>query len=292
MSFRIIHVEDSEVQHIVTERILEKGFEDKEDFAYLRVDTIAKAIELLDQGCLDVVLVDLGLPDSFGKESVVNIRKACPNTPIIVLTADDDLEMAKSCVRAGADAYLLKSSIKTLPLIVVMAIERWELKQEQKYLSDMYKSIVEESPDWIVRFSPSGIITFANASAILGMNEEPSTVIGKSIDNYLDSDQVHNHNESIGTISIYNPHIEGKDLWLNGHLIQWRKSGIFAANGRLIEIQAIGRDVTDQHYMMKRLVKDVKKLTVTHQEGTDNLLNNAMEQMQKTLRMLDQSELE
>ena len=290
MSFRIIHVEDSEVQRIITERILEKGFEDKEDFVYLRVDTIAKAIELLDQGCLDVVLVDLGLPDSFGKETVVSIRSVCPNTPIIVLTADDDLEMAKACVRAGADAYLLKTSIKTLPLIVIMAIERWELKQEQKRISDMYKSIVEDSPDWIVRFSPSGIITFANASAILGMNENAETVVGKSIDNYLDSDQVHNHNESIATITIHNPHIEGKDLWLNGHLIQWRKSGIFAANGKLIEVQAIGRDVTDQHYMMKRLVKDVKKLTVNHQNDADDLLNNAMDQMKKTLRMLDKSE--
>ena len=290
MSFRIIHVEDSEVQHIVTERILEKGFEDKEDFVYLRVDTIAKAIELLDQGCLDVVLVDLGLPDSFGKDSVVNIRKACPNTPIIVLTADDDLEMAKACVRAGADAYLLKGSIKTLPLIIVMAIERWELKQEQKRMSDMYKSIVEESPDWIVRFSPSGIITFANASAILGMNEDHSTVIGKSIDNYLDSDQVDTHNDSIATITIHNPHIEGKDLWLNGHLIQWRKSGIFSERGKLIEVQAIGRDVTDQHYMMKRLVKNVKQLTVDQQVGANNLLNEAVEQMRTTLRMLNNVE--
>lgn len=290
MSFRIIHIEDSEIQAIVTENILTKGLEDKEDFIYIRVSTLRKAIDLLDQGCLDIVLVDLGLPDSFGKESVENIRQVCPNTPIIVLTADDDLDMAKACVRAGADAYLLKSSIRTLPLIIVMAVERWELKQEQKHIADMYKSIVEDSPDWIVRFSPSGIITFANNSAILGMNENPDTVIGKSIDDYLDTDQVHTHNESIATVTIHNPHIEGKDMWLNGHLIQWRKSGIFDSRKKLIEIQAVGRDVTDQHYMMKRLVKDVKKLTTSHQQGTDDLLNNAMEQMKKTLRMLNEAE--
>lgn len=287
MSFRIIHIEDSEIQRILTQKVLEKTFGDKEDYYYTWTETLEKALNLLDEGCLDVILIDLGLPDTLTTNPIAPIKKKCPQTPIIVLTANDDVETAKECVRSGADAYLLKGNLSSLPLIVIMAVERWELRQEQKRISDMYKSIVEESPDWIVRFTPNGTITFANNSALIGMNENAESILGKQIDNYLDPNQKTGHEETISRISLEEPHVEGKDMWLNGHLIQWRKSGIFNSRGKLIEIQSIGKDVTDQHFMMQRLIKDVAKMTEDNVVNANRITDNAIETMKRTLKQLD-----
>lgn len=291
MSFRIIHVEDSPIQMTLTERILAKSFNDKEDYVYKCVGTLKEAINLLDGGCLDIILVDLGLPDNNGQNPVEVIKAICPQTPIVILTANDDVETAKACVRAGADAYLLKANVSTLPLIIIMAVERWELRKEQQHISAMYRSIVEESPDWIVRFNPKGEITFANNAAITGMGETFETVIGKSIDNYLDGEQNVTHEETISRITPHNPHVQGRDMWLNGHLIQWRKSGIFDSRNRLIEIQAIGKDVTDQHFMMERLLKNVEKMAIDNTTNTNRLVDDAMETMKKTFKKLDEAEV-
>ena len=288
MSFRIIHVEDSEMQTIITERVLTKHLGDKEDYIYRKCGTIAQAIDMLQDGCLDVILLDLMLPDSRGVESVQKIKAVCPETPIIVLTADDDIEVAKSCIRAGADAYLWKSDMKTLPLVLLLIIEKWELRHEQKQMMDRYISIVEDTPDWIIRFTPEGIITFVNKSALEGMKENIENVIGKHVDNYLQSDQSVAHLETIERITPDNPHVNGHTMWMNNHLIQWRKSGIYNSRGRLKEVQAIGKDVTDQHHMMEKLKTQIQQTMVGPQEDSKNALNESMARMNQMIKTLEE----
>ena len=289
MSFRTIHIEDSPIQGILVERLLDKAFIN-EDYIYHRVDTLEKGIDALDQGCLDVVIVDLGLPDAWGTEAVKAVREVCPESPIIVLTGEEDLEVAKACVREGADSYVLKDQIKSLPLVIILAVERWEMRWRHKVAQDRYASIVEESPDWIIRFSPSSIITFANKAVLAAYKTTLDDIAGKSLYSLMDEDQRIGHEKAVQRLTPAMQHIDGNDLWLAGRLIHWRKSGIFDHRGRLIEIQAIGRDITAEHEMLQQLRHDASKLISKATEKTDALLDNAVAKLKETIKGMGNSD--
>lgn len=61
------------------------------------------------QAPLDLVLVDLGLPDTTGLEVIKRVYQQFSQTPIIVMTTFSSKESFISAIRAGASGYLLKS---------------------------------------------------------------------------------------------------------------------------------------------------------------------------------------
>jgi len=73
-----------------------------------QVGRLDSAMERLHQETFDGVLLDLGLPDAQGMETLTLIQKASPSVPIVVLTSFDDEHFALEAVRAGAQDYLVK----------------------------------------------------------------------------------------------------------------------------------------------------------------------------------------
>jgi len=73
-----------------------------------QVDLLSKGLTRLAQGNIDVVLLDLLLPDSRGLKSFEEINNRSPEVPIIILTALDDETLALLAVQAGAQDYLIK----------------------------------------------------------------------------------------------------------------------------------------------------------------------------------------
>ena len=77
----------------------------------MHADTLARGLETLERGGIDVVLLDLTLPNSSGYNTFFMLAKHVPTMPIIVLTGMDDKEMAIRIVREGAQDYLVKSLV-------------------------------------------------------------------------------------------------------------------------------------------------------------------------------------
>src|SRR5512139_3813383 len=71
-------------------------------------DRLSSGFNHLAKDSFDVVLSDLGLPDSQGLETFIRIHTSYPNLPIIVLTGLHDEELAVRAVRSGAQDYLVK----------------------------------------------------------------------------------------------------------------------------------------------------------------------------------------
>ena len=71
------------------------------------------AVTLLTNRTFDAILLDLSLPDSHGVDTVIDIKKVAPNTPIIVLSGREDVEVAVNSVRAGAQDFMVKSRYDT-----------------------------------------------------------------------------------------------------------------------------------------------------------------------------------
>ncbi len=66
-----------------------------------------EALEALDEG-IEVVLLDHGLPDMDGLETLLRMRERIPDLPVIMLTGLNDAETAVRALRAGAADYLTK----------------------------------------------------------------------------------------------------------------------------------------------------------------------------------------
>src|SRR5918911_2772371 len=78
------------------------------DFEVTNVARLGEAIERLDDSMFDVILLDLSLPDSDSMETVYQTRMAAPRTPVVVLTGQDDEEVALKALQGGAEDYLVK----------------------------------------------------------------------------------------------------------------------------------------------------------------------------------------
>src|SRR5512134_3671127 len=82
------------------------------EFAVEWKQTLADGLQCLGQGRTDVVLLDLGLPDSPQRSaSFTRVQAAAPSTPIVILTGLDDDTFAVTTVRRGAQDYLVKGTI-------------------------------------------------------------------------------------------------------------------------------------------------------------------------------------
>ena len=103
---RLLLVEDNAAHaRLVHEMLKERNVH---QFEYKRVDSLAAALRVLYDQHFDVVLLDLGLPDAFGPESVVRVRRAAPSVPIVVLSGLQEESLPLKAAQLGAHEYLVK----------------------------------------------------------------------------------------------------------------------------------------------------------------------------------------
>ena len=81
------------------------------DFEVTLAGRLSEALTLLESNAQACLLLDLGLPDAQGMESVVSIRAVYPNVPIVVLTGRDDEQTGIEALREGAQDYLVKGRV-------------------------------------------------------------------------------------------------------------------------------------------------------------------------------------
>ncbi len=90
------------------------------------VDRLSKAVAFLSKNQVDVVLLDLGLPDSVGLDTIRYLKNIGDDSPIVVLTGLDDEQTGIEAVHVGAQDYLIKNTLsgKMLQRVIAYAIER------------------------------------------------------------------------------------------------------------------------------------------------------------------------
>lgn len=116
---------------------LEAAFHDVDsaEFNVERAVTLADAITLLGSIKIDVILLDLNLPDSRGLETFAKIQRIAPELPVIILSGLADEALAVESVRAGAQDYVVKGSM-SVPVLVRAVRYALERKQLQRQLAD------------------------------------------------------------------------------------------------------------------------------------------------------------
>jgi PAS domain S-box-containing protein/putative nucleotidyltransferase with HDIG domain len=112
------------------------------------VETQAAAIDRLAVADVDVVLLDLGLPDSQGLETFTRLRDAAPGMAIIVFTGNSDVELAVRAVKEGAQDFLVKDrvSAELMTQAIAYAIERKHAEHKLAESEARYRTLAQRSP--------------------------------------------------------------------------------------------------------------------------------------------------
>jgi signal transduction histidine kinase len=100
----------------------------------------------LAKGGVDIVLLDMGLPDAHGLDTVRRAHAASPHVPIIVLTGLDDEDLAAAAMKEGAQDYLIKGQIenRALPRVLRYAIERHQILAETDRIRSQQLQLKDE----------------------------------------------------------------------------------------------------------------------------------------------------
>ena len=95
-------------------------------FQISHASRLSDGLALLTGGNHDVVLLDLGLPDSAGLDTFYSLHASVPWIPVVVLTGSTDWEIGIQAVAAGAQDFLVKGSVDgdTLARRIRYAVER------------------------------------------------------------------------------------------------------------------------------------------------------------------------
>jgi len=119
-------------------RVLLKQLE-KNNYEVIHCSKLSDSIETIIESKFDLVLLDLGLPDSSGLKTYDKIFEVVFDIPVVVLTGLDDEEIAIGAVKKGAQDYLVKGEVdnRTLLHSLEYAIERSKLLFRLKKLQEL-----------------------------------------------------------------------------------------------------------------------------------------------------------
>ncbi|MBN1657724.1 MAG: response regulator [Anaerolineae bacterium] len=137
---RILIVEDDA---LVAEMIQE--WVEREGYAVAGVVYDGRdAVDAVERLKPDIVVMDLQMPEMDGVEATRRIQEAHP-TPVVVLTAHDDVELAEQAARVGAAAYLVKpSSGRELSRTIAFARSSFV---EEMVMRDLIADLTEQVED-------------------------------------------------------------------------------------------------------------------------------------------------
>ncbi len=128
-------------------------------FELVHVTRLDAGLARLGAGGVDLVLLDLSLPDSQALSGLRALREQAAEVPIVVLTGNVDAALAERAVQEGAQDYLLKGQIDSASLarVIRFAIERnrvvAHLRDLDRFKSELISTVSHElrTPLTIVR---------------------------------------------------------------------------------------------------------------------------------------------
>ncbi len=145
-ALKILLVEDSEGDFFLVHEYLKEVYDNVEIEHCWRLLEAKKSLSTTQ---FDIILLDLTLPDSNGKESIIEIMDLLQGAPLIVLTGYADKNFAVDTMQLGVQDYLIKDDVTPSILFksISYSIERNKIYQLFLSTEKKFRSIVENSSD-------------------------------------------------------------------------------------------------------------------------------------------------
>ena len=141
--------------------------EDPDQFTLTHVDRLAHGLTLVQESGIDIVLLDLSLPDSQGFDTLLRMYKAAMGVPIVVLIGIEDETLGLQLIQHGAQDHLVKGQItgshlqRSLRYAVARASMTGKLRENVSLLQSVFDSVA----DGVVMASETGEFKVWNPAA-------------------------------------------------------------------------------------------------------------------------------
>jgi two-component system, cell cycle sensor histidine kinase and response regulator CckA len=161
-SYRLLLVEDNSGDRDLTR----EGLSDVPGFT-LDIDdagTLEAARAMILNHEYDSLVVDLNLPDSRGLSTLQQLRRSCPDTPIVVLSGDTREHIRTDVLREGAQDFLSKNetSFELIARAILYSAERHRSEAQRRRVEKFFA----DSPDGVVVTDEDGVVLFVNQAAL------------------------------------------------------------------------------------------------------------------------------
>jgi diguanylate cyclase (GGDEF)-like protein/PAS domain S-box-containing protein len=136
-------------------------------YAIERVARLSDALERLQAGDIDAILVDLSLPDSQGIETFDKLFAAAPQTPILTLSAEEDELLAVEAVEHGSQGYLSKGHFGSylVPQSLRNIIQRKAVEESFHLEKSRAEITLNSISDAVIGTDMSGNVDYLNVAA-------------------------------------------------------------------------------------------------------------------------------
>ena len=249
-SFKVLLIEDNPGDAMLIEEMLAESTE--ELYALEHVERLSDGLDRLTPGDIDVILLDLHLPDSQGTDTYEKIHAHAGETPILALTGMQDEEMVANLFAKGIQDYLVKGHTDTRMFLLSIryAILRSQANVKLKASEARFRSLLETMTDTVVIVDIDGIVQF--------MNPAGEKLFRTPIEEFV--------GQQFGF-----PQMEDKSAEIE--LFAWREDPVIAEM-RAVETDWEGnpaflasvRDITQRKKMEESMAKTSRELKQTVQE--------------------------
>ena len=230
-------------------------------FELFTCDHLERGLSVLSEGRMDVLLMDLSLPDGAGLANIKRAQDQAPRVPVIVLGHADDEAVAIEAVHEGAQDYLVKQQLnpQLLGRAIRYALERQRADTALMEAEQKYRGIFEHIVEGIFQTTPDGRYLSANSALarIYGYAspedlEANVTDIGRKL--YVDAGRRAEFIEMMqehDTVTDFESRIYRKDgsiIWIAENVRAIRN-----ARGRLLYYEGTVEDITARQEAQENL---------------------------------------
>ncbi|MGH7885671.1 MAG: diguanylate cyclase [Thermodesulfobacteriota bacterium] len=158
------------------------------DFTIKEATSLSSAVDKILNDSIDVILLDLNLPDSDGINTLIAVKNCAPDTPVIILTGDDDKSKAMESLRLGAQDYFLKGEdfSKNIVFKVEYALERYKSEENLRSLifidelSGLYnfRGFKAHAENYLKNLGNSFLLCFLDVDHLKDINDRCGHLVG------------------------------------------------------------------------------------------------------------------
>jgi len=163
----ILLIEDNPGDARLFSEMLKFSERDSMHAELIHVECMKDAEEHLAQRPVDIILLDLGLPDVQGLEAIRRAHAAAPRTPLVVLSGMNDESLAVKTLQQGAQDYLIKGQFEPRDILRALryAIERKMIEEKLSDEKERAQVTLNCIGDAVICTDIEGNITFLNLVA-------------------------------------------------------------------------------------------------------------------------------
>ncbi|HSN73411.1 MAG TPA: EAL domain-containing protein [Steroidobacteraceae bacterium] len=220
--------------------------------------TMSEALNRLRSGRVDVILLDLDLPDSRGLTTFLRVQPKAGHLPIVVLVNQRDEDIGEEAVERGAFDFLIKQQIVSnlLDKTLKHATERTHTLLALKASEARYRELYENVVAGVFQTTPDGRFMAANPALVkmLGYASEDDLLeldIGRDV--YMYPDDRQNWRRSIESGEIRNAELVLKRRDGRKIVVLENSRAVRDEHGRIIFYEGTLTDITEAHELSRQL---------------------------------------